>query len=245
VTSGAAPYDAWMAHDSESPDPRVGASDVHVPGSAAWWTDRQEKATRRRPRPDGLTIDRIVDAAIALVDTEGLAALTVRRLADDLDTGSASLYRHVASREELLVLMVDHVLGEVLLPGDDLPPLTRIELLAGELRRVLLSHERLLPALTASPLVGPNAVRGAEVGLTSALDAGFTPEVATPAVLALIDFVLGTVYFDTSSAGRNFAARADPGSPTTPAPVADEVFSFGLQTFLSGLIRRSTGADAR
>ena len=214
-----------------------------MPGSAAWWTDRQQKATRRRPRSDGLTIDRIVGAAILLVDAEGLPALTVRRLADDLDTGSASLYRHVASREELVVLMVDHVLGEVLLPGDALAPLTRVELLAGELRRVLLSHERLLPALTASPLVGPNAVRGIEVGLNSALDAGFAPEVATPAVLALIDFVLGTVYFDTSSAGRSFAGASEPGAPLTPAPLADEVFAFGLQTFLCGLELRLGRTD--
>lgn len=240
-----------MSHGAESPDPRADAPDrptgAHVPGSAAWWADRQDKATRRRPRADGLSIDRIVDTAILLVDTEGLSALTVRRLADVLGTGSASLYRHVASREELLVLMVDRVIGEVELPGDDLAPFARIEQLARELRRVLLQHERLLPALTASPLVGPNAVRGAEVGLTSALDAGFPPEVATPAVLALIDFVLGTVYFDTSSAGRSFAARSDPTSPTasTPAPVplADEVFSFGLQTFLSGLLHRADDSE--
>lgn len=239
-----APYDARMSHDPESPDPRVEASDADVPGSAAWWTARQEMATRRRPRADGLTIDRIVEAAILLVDAEGLPTLTVRRLADDLGTGSASLYRHVASREELLVLMVDHVLGEVLLPDDDLAPLIRIERLAGELRRVLLSHERLLPALTASPLVGPNAVAGIEVGLTSALDAGFAPEVAAAAVLALIDFVLGTVYFDTSSAGRSFAGSdVDPGEPLTATPVADEVFAFGLATFLSGLVHRSGAAD--
>jgi len=205
--------------------------------------DRQENATRRRPRADGLTIDRIVGAAILLVDASGLPALTVRRLADDLGTGSASLYRHVASREELVVLMVDHVLGEVALPGDELAPLTRIELLAGELRRVLLHHERLLPALTASPLLGPNALRGVEVGLNSALDAGFAPEVATPAVLALIDFVLGTVYFDTSSAGRSLADGSGPGAPLTPAPLADEVFAFGLHTFLSGLVHRSGAAD--
>jgi len=219
-------------------------STADVPGSAAWWTARQEMATRRRPRADGLTIDRIVEAAILLVDASGLSTLTVRRLADDLGTGSASLYRHVASREELLVLMVDHVLGEVLLPDDDLAPLIRIERLAGELRRVLLSHERLLPALTASPLVGPNAVAGIEVGLTSALDAGFAPEVAAAAVLALIDFVLGTVYFDTSSAGRSFASSdVDPGEPLTATPVADEVFAFGLATFLSGLVHRSGAAD--
>jgi AcrR family transcriptional regulator len=53
---------------------------------------------RRRPRVDGLTIERVVDEALALVDSEGLDALTVRGLAARFDTSSATLYRHVASR---------------------------------------------------------------------------------------------------------------------------------------------------
>jgi AcrR family transcriptional regulator len=175
---------------------------------------------------------------VQLVELEGLSALTVRRLADDLGTGSASLYRHVASRDELIVLMVDHVIGEVVLPADDLPGRARVELLAHELRRVLLDHAQLLPALTASPLLGPNALRGSEVGLNSVLAAGYEPDVAVPAVLALIDFVLGTVYFDTSSAGRNLGSDRHPTGPAVTVPMGDEVFAFGLETFLAGLEQR-------
>ena len=170
-----------------------------------------------------------------LVDAEGLSALTVRRLADELGTGSASLYRHVASREELVVLMVDHVIGEVDLPDETMPGRRRVEQLAHELRRVLLDHAQLLPALTAAPLLGPNAVGGAEVGLASVLAAGYGPDEAVPAVLALIDFVLGTVYFDTSSAGRSLGAGDVDG---VAVPLADEVFEFGLETFLAGLEHR-------
>ncbi|MDQ2677101.1 MAG: TetR/AcrR family transcriptional regulator [Actinomycetota bacterium] len=215
-----------------------------VPGSAAWWAARDERATRRRPRADGITVERIVDVAIRLVDDEGLAALTVRRIGDELGTGSASLYRHVASREELIVLMVDQVIGEVDLPDPELPARERMAQLAHELRRVLLDHAALLPALTAAPLLGPNALRGSEVGLVSALDAGHPPEVATAAVLALIDFVLGTVYFDTSSAGRSLAERTSGAAPSASPPpaAADEVFAFGLETFLVGLERRA-GAE--
>jgi len=232
-------YDAAMSTGPGSPDVRdAGPADERtssaVPGSAAWWVAHQERTARRRPRADGLTIERIVDAAIGLVDREGLAALTVRRLADDLGTGSASLYRHVASRDELVVLMVDRVIGDVVLPGEELPGRARVEQLARELRRVLLDHAPLLPALTAAPLLGPSAVRGSQVGLASMLAAGHDAEVAVPAVLALIDFVLGTVYFDTSSAGREFAAGHDDGAAAVP----DEVFAFGLETFLAGLEHR-------
>jgi hypothetical protein len=76
-------------------------------------------------------------------------------------------------------------------------------------------------------------VRGVEAGLRCMLDAGFSAERAVPAVLALIDFVLGTVYFDTSSAGRSFAANEEVRSGAIPG--ADEVFEFGLRTFLVGL----------
>ncbi len=212
----------------------VGADDSRVVvGSATWWEERRERAGRRRPRQDGLTSEGIVDAAVRLVDDEGLSALTVRRLAEDLGTGSASLYRHVSSREELLVLMVDRVIGEVVLPGDDLPGRAGVVHLASELRRVLLDHHELLPALTAAPLLGPNALRGVEVGLRCMVDAGYEDADAVPAVLALIDFVLGTVYFDTSSAGRSFAEGE--GGPGGSAPAAEQVFAFGVDTFLAGL----------
>ena len=77
-----------------------------------------------------------------------------------------------------------------------------IEVLSTELRRVLMDHANLVPALTASPLLGPNSMRGTEAGLTGLIEAGFPADVAVPAYLALVDYVLGTVFFDTSSAGR-------------------------------------------
>jgi len=228
---------------------------VAVPGSATWWLERQARATRRRPRADGLSTERIIAAALVLVDTEGLEALTVRRLADHLATGSASLYRHVASRDELLVLLVDHVIGEVRYPPDDVRGRAKVEVLSTELRRVLMDHANLVPALTASPLLGPNSMRGTEAGLTGLIEAGFEPAVAVPAYLALVDFVLGTVFFDTSSAGRasaNSHSSTDliaelpaDGFPTLRAnqlqfsvPSVDDVFTFGLTTFLDGLEQR-------
>ena len=60
----------------------------------------------------------------------------------------------------------------------------------------------------------------------------------TPVADALIDFVLGTVYFDTSSAGRSFAAARRVDERRRDEPAADEVFAFGLETFLTGLEHR-------
>jgi AcrR family transcriptional regulator len=189
-------------------------------GSLAWWDEHEARLRRRRPRADGLTVERIIDAALAVVDREGLDALTMRRLAAELSTSSASLYRHVTGREELLTVVVDHVIGEVRYPPRHLPGRERVERLAIGLREVLRSHPHLLAALAAAPLLGPNARRGTEHAIECLLDAGHPREVAVPAYLALVDFVLGSVYFDTG--------RAIP-------PGTDEVFRFGLTAFLDGL----------
>lgn len=183
-----------------------------------------------------------------LVDDDGLAELTVRRLAQALGTGSASLYRHVASRDELLVLMVDHVLGEVDLGVGRLAGRRQAEWLSHELRRVLLRHRQLLPALTAAPLLGPNAVAGIDAGLAAFAGMGLTPAAAVPACLALIDFVLGAVYFESGrGAAEMQLAMGVAGGPADDHPAlvahrrdlaavtADGTFAFGLRAFLDGL----------
>ncbi len=208
------------------------------PGSSAWWRGREQRLDRRRPRVEGLTIERIVAEAVVLVDVEGLDALTVRGLAARFGTGSASLYRHVASRDELLVLIVDLVLGEVVEPGATLDARARVAALATELRRVLLRHPNLIPSLPAAPLLGPNAIRGSSLALSALVEAGFEPRLAVPAYLALLDYVLGSVFFDSGRLARH--GRSDPeGEVPFRQEIedvsSDEVFALGLRTFLHGL----------
>src|SRR4051794_32123962 len=78
-------------------------------------------ARRRRPARDRtpLSRDAIVDAAMAILDAEGLDALTMRRVATALGTGPASLYAHVAGKDELLELMIDRVAAELEVPDPD------------------------------------------------------------------------------------------------------------------------------
>ena len=74
-----------------------------------WWRTRGE-ASRGERRP--LTRDAIVEAAMALLDRDGLSGLSMRRLAQELGAGAASLYWHVRTKEELLSLMLDRIVGE-------------------------------------------------------------------------------------------------------------------------------------
>jgi AcrR family transcriptional regulator len=83
--------------------------DTGLPASfeAAWGVGRRPP---RGPKP-GLSLDRIVDAAVRIATKEGLDAVSMSRVADELDAGTMALYRYVGSKDELLALMVDAALG--------------------------------------------------------------------------------------------------------------------------------------
>lgn len=222
-------------------------ADVDTPeiGSAAWWAAYDERLSRRRPRAGGLTVEQILDEAIELLDAAGLEGLTVRELTGRLGTSSASLYRHVASVDELLVLVIDRVLGEVRPPDPGLAPRARVIELSLEFRRVLRRHPGVVPALRAAPLLGPNAMRGASSGLTSLLESGLEPGVAVAGYLALIDYVLGSVFFDTPSVGERARAASEAQLDPELEPhrrlfaqvQSDNVFRIAIEAFLDGLPR--------
>src|SRR4051812_49574831 len=82
---------------------------------AAAWGLRERPA--RGPRP-GLSLERIVGAAVDLADAEGIGAVSMGRVAKELGSSPMSLYRYVAAKDELLALMVDAALALPNAPGD-------------------------------------------------------------------------------------------------------------------------------
>lgn len=121
-------------------------------------TGEPPKTQPTRGRPPELTREQITAAAVAVADAEGLAAVTMRRLATELSAGAASLYRHVATRSELVARMVDRALGEaepVPATGD-----WRADIVAAHLRwlRYLRRRPWLLDAIAGQSL-GSNALR--------------------------------------------------------------------------------------
>ncbi|MFE2144532.1 TetR/AcrR family transcriptional regulator [Streptomyces sp. NPDC059456] len=225
------------------------------PGSPAWWQARYAERDRRRPRQGGLTLDRITAGALELADREGLEALTMRRLGEHLQVRHTSLYRHVASREELLIETVDHMLGEIRLPelrGDWRAGLERG---AREFRRVLAAHPAVVPLLTAGQLLGPNALRAREHALGQLLAHGWGPRSAVHVYLTVTHFVIGAAVLDSGGAARTAGQRAAMAglftslSPLTHPAVhrhaellnsldSEAEFEFGLRTLLYGLERR-------
>jgi AcrR family transcriptional regulator len=91
------------------------SSDTPIP-EPPW---KARSGQRDRPARAPLTRDAIVEAALRVVGREGAQGLSMRRVAEELGTGPASLYWHVASKDELANLMIDRVVGEIELPPPD------------------------------------------------------------------------------------------------------------------------------
>src|SRR5580658_5873718 len=134
-------------------------------GDADWWRRQHALAAARRPRPGGLTVARIPEAALDRVASGDLSDLTMRSLARELGTQAGSLYRHVASREELLVHVLDAALGGLEAPPPG-PWRTGAARLSRDHRQAWLRRPALAPLLSEYPMLGPNTMRSREIALT-------------------------------------------------------------------------------
>jgi AcrR family transcriptional regulator len=124
-----------------------------------------------------LTRERIVRAAIDLADAEGLAALSMRRLATHLDAATMSLYRHVRGREELVLFMIDEALGTEAFPPTPAPTWRAgLETAARMQWRVFVRHPWLAPMMSVTrPQLAPNALAHTEWVLGSLSGLGLDP----------------------------------------------------------------------
>ncbi len=168
----------------------------HGTGAGALtWT--KERGTRRGPAPD---LTQIVRVTVALADAEGIQAVSMRRVAAALRSGTASLYRCIDGREELLELMVDAVLGD-----DPHPPLSgswRVDLtaFARQLRVLLRRHPWLGPQITGRPTLGPHALCHYEFALTATTSLTTDATSATGVVDTVMAYVLGATARETAEA---------------------------------------------
>jgi len=140
---------------------------------------------RRGPKP-GLTTDDIVSASIAIADFEGLAGLSMRRVADRLDVGTMSLYRYVPGKAEVLELMFDRVSNETARPDDVAGGWRgRLEQIARENLALYERHPWLLELATIRPPLGPGVIAKYDYELRAIDGIGLT-DVAMDSVLSLL-----------------------------------------------------------
>jgi AcrR family transcriptional regulator len=152
-----------------------------------------ERASRRNEGDPDLNRERIVAAAIRVADAEGLAQLSMRRIATELGAAPMSLYRHVNGKDELIVSMMDSVLGENPLPAR--PPKgwrARLELSSRMQWQGFRHHPWLAQALSITrPQLIPNGMRHTEWALRALDGLGLTIQEMMHIHIALFSHVRG------------------------------------------------------
>ena len=179
----------------------------------------------RRQQRSSLTREQIVAEALRLLDTEGVDALSMRKLAAGLGVGATSLYWHVASRDELIELVIDETYSELDVPGamgasggaDDWREAARR--FAHSVRSTTLRHPwvvSLLDRLVGATFLGPNMAVATERMLAVLEGAGFELQEAERALNTLSSYVFGVAMGE--AAWHNWLVRHG----TTPREWVDD-----------------------
>ncbi|MEU1722186.1 TetR/AcrR family transcriptional regulator C-terminal domain-containing protein [Nonomuraea sp. NPDC005692] len=174
---------------------------------------------RTRGQNAGLTRQAILRAALALADREGLKALSMRRIGQELGVEAMSLYQHVDSKDALLDGLVEQVVTQAA------PLLTEaaswqegLREYAHALLRALLAHPNVLPLVVSRPAITPGNLRLMEEGLRVLRAAGLPPDRALDMLYAVTGFVVGHV---AVLAAGGAAERAAAGTAMRDIPEPD------------------------
>ena len=209
------------------------------PAPSSVWTRPRPEPRRRAPG-----VDQYVAAALAVADAEGLAAVSMRRVAGDLGSGTATLYRYITNRDELVDLMIDAVHGEDPLPEPAPDWRADLAAVAHSLRATLLRHPWLAGEMTGRPSLGPNSLRRSEAALRAAV--ALTPDItlAAQALGAVQAYVLGSV------ATQQAVRRAEQRSGLTEeqwqrsvGPYISEVLAAGEHPMLARRVHEAEEPD--
>lgn len=175
---------------------------------AAWGLrDRPGKGPQRR-----LTLERIIDAAIAIAEADGLGAVSMSRVAKELGAATMALYRYVSAKDELLLLMMD-VPAEAppAAPAPDEPWRVGLARWCRAWLDVLHRHPWLLRVQVSTPPITPNQMAWLENGLQCMRGIGLTPTEQLSTVMLLSGFVrnYATIDDDIRSAARAAGSSQD------------------------------------
>jgi AcrR family transcriptional regulator len=198
-----------------------------------------------RPRQPLLTRTRIVEVATAVIDAEGLDALSTRRLAAELDVRAPSLYNHFRTKEEILDAVGDAIIARVDISmfGRDAWP-DALRAWARGYRAALAAHPNIVPFLARGPGRRPAALGLADAVYGGLVDAGWPPGYATRigalmrylvAGSTLGSFALGFVD-DPEIYAERYPHLADAHRLREHRQQVDDgAFELGLETLIAGL----------
>ena len=137
-----------------------------------------------------LSKNRVLQAAVALADEEGIEALSMRKLAEELGVKAMSLYNHVANKDDLLDGIVDAAYLEIVVPGPDVPWKIQIRELAVSAHETLLRHPW-ASGLQVRRAPGPGRLRYSDALLGFFRDSGFSKELTYHAYHIIESYIIG------------------------------------------------------
>jgi AcrR family transcriptional regulator len=200
----------------------------------------------------------VLRAAVALAEIEGIEALTMRRLGQEVGVEAMSLYKHVANKEDLLDGMVDVVFGEIELPTEGTNWRTAMRLRAFSVRTVLARHPWATPLMQSRNRPGPATLRHHDAVIGTLRTAGFPLPLVAHAFSAIDSYVYGfalqqrSLPFETGAETAELAEAIMARFPAGAYPHFVELtvhhvlrpgydygdeFEFGLDLILDGLER--------
>jgi AcrR family transcriptional regulator len=146
----------------------------------------------RRPR---YTREQIAATALAIADSDGFEAVSMRRVAAELGAGTMTLYHYIRTKDELIDLMDDAIMGEVVVPAGELPTAWRPALatLARRSREAFLRHPWALRALRGAR-GGPNGMRHFEQSLAAVAELDLDTREKLELISIVDDYVFGFVF---------------------------------------------------
>jgi AcrR family transcriptional regulator len=253
---------APSSRDKQQANPGVPRTTAAAAASSASLPPAPRRVTRRsKPsgRRTGLSVEAIVAAAIAVLDESGVAGLSMRRVAERLDTGAASLYAYVAGKDELLELVFDELIGAVPLPEPDANRWReQLHQMLLDLRNILTAHRDAALAGLGRVATSPKALAASETLVGVLRAGGLSDRTVGLGIDQLILYVSASAfedglfeqsgmtqqeiddYFDdvhafiASLPGDRFPVLTSLGDELTGHD-ADERFKFGLDVLIAGL----------
>jgi AcrR family transcriptional regulator len=162
-----------------------------------WWHSRTEPPKDRQP----LTREKIVDTALKLLERDGLQGLSMRKLAQELGSGAASIYWHVGGKQELLSLLLDRIVGETKVPEPD--PANwqeQVKAMMRETRRVLTSRRDAGQLSMGRVPTGPNSLPVLDKTLAVLRAAALPAQVISYAADMFALYVGGVAFEESSDA---------------------------------------------
>lgn len=172
------------------------------------------KKKRTRPAREPLSRGRIVQAALELVERDGLAAFSTRKLGQELGCEAMSIYHHFPSKAHLLDALVDHAIAGVARPARDLDPIERLRQFAHGFRAMAHQYPKLFQLIGLHRLNSATGLTLLNEVLQIFRDAGFDAKTAAHLFRAFSYYVVGAALDET-------AGYANGPSSLTPVPDAD------------------------